>query len=193
MELARRDGLGGAAGADVDGGEVGSQLVGAIASVVRVPQAELAVAIVAPALDDHAGRAAELLQHPEAVDLGLAYKCVDTPEALMPSALELARSLAAGPTRSLGLSKALLNAPCPPEVKRLGAEACDIYRDKIEQAVAGVDEEAVKRYGVTLQKAGELGVSNEWTKLARTRANAYSPDKFPMTKDERIDFQMENP
>jgi tetratricopeptide (TPR) repeat protein len=83
-------------------------------------------------------------------------------------------------------SKALLGAPCPPEVKKLGAEACDIYRDQIEQTVAGVDEEAVKRYGVTLQQAGNLGVSNEWTRLARTRANAYKPDKFPMVKDEHI-------
>jgi tetratricopeptide (TPR) repeat protein len=90
-------------------------------------------------------------------------------------------------------SKALLNAPCPPEVKRLGAEACDIYRDQIEQTVAGVDEEAVKRYGVTLQQAGNLGVSNEWTRLARTRANAYKPDVFPMTKDEHIDLQLESP
>ena len=90
-------------------------------------------------------------------------------------------------------SKALLGAPCPPEVKRLGAEACDIYQQQIEQVVASVDEEVVKRYGVTLQKAGELGVSNSWTKLARTRANAYKPDQFPMVKDEHIDMQMESP
>jgi hypothetical protein len=90
-------------------------------------------------------------------------------------------------------SKALLGAPCPPEVKRLGAEACDIYQQQIEQVVASVDEEVVKRYGVTLQKAGELGVSNSWTRLARTRANAYKPDQFPMVKDEHIDMQMESP
>ncbi len=47
-------------------------------------------------------------------------------------------------------SKALLGAPCPPEVKKLGPEGCDLYREQIEQAVASVDEEAVKRYGVTL-------------------------------------------
>jgi 2-(1,2-epoxy-1,2-dihydrophenyl)acetyl-CoA isomerase len=46
----------------------------------------------------------------EAVDLGLAYRCVDSPEVLLEDALGLARSLAAGPTRSLGLSKRLLNA-----------------------------------------------------------------------------------
>ena len=46
----------------------------------------------------------------EAVDLGLAYRCVDAVETLVPEALAIARGLAAGPTRSLGLSKRLLNA-----------------------------------------------------------------------------------
>src|SRR5690349_13157404 len=46
----------------------------------------------------------------EAVELGLAYRCVDDPDALLPEAVELARRLAAGPTRSMGLSKRLLNA-----------------------------------------------------------------------------------
>lgn len=45
----------------------------------------------------------------EAVDLGLAYRCVPAGE-LAATADELAVSLAAGPTRSLGLSKRLLNA-----------------------------------------------------------------------------------
>lgn len=44
----------------------------------------------------------------EAVDLGLAYKCV-AEEDLGSTAAELAARLAAGPTRSLGLSKRLLN------------------------------------------------------------------------------------
>ena len=69
----------------------------------------------------------------------------------------------------------------------------ELRRPEIEEKVAGVDEEAVKRYGSTLQKAGELGVSNEWTRLARVRANAYKPDVFPMVKDEHIDMQMETP
>jgi 2-(1,2-epoxy-1,2-dihydrophenyl)acetyl-CoA isomerase len=46
----------------------------------------------------------------EAVKMGLAYRCVDEPEALLPEALALTRKLAAGPTRSLGLTKRLLNA-----------------------------------------------------------------------------------
>ena len=44
----------------------------------------------------------------EAVDLGLAYKCVPADD-LRSDAEELASRLAAGPTRSLGLSKQLLN------------------------------------------------------------------------------------
>jgi len=45
----------------------------------------------------------------EAVDLGLAYKCVPA-DALGTEATALAERLAAAPTRSLGLSKRLLNA-----------------------------------------------------------------------------------
>ena len=46
----------------------------------------------------------------EAVELGLAYRCAESPEVLARDAIEIARRLAAGPTRSLGLSKRLLNA-----------------------------------------------------------------------------------
>jgi 2-(1,2-epoxy-1,2-dihydrophenyl)acetyl-CoA isomerase len=46
----------------------------------------------------------------EAVDLGLAYRCVEEPHELMPAALDVAHRLADGPTRSLGLSKVLLNS-----------------------------------------------------------------------------------
>lgn len=46
----------------------------------------------------------------EAVDLGLAYRCVESADALLDEALSLTRQLAAGPTRSIGLSKRLLNA-----------------------------------------------------------------------------------
>jgi 2-(1,2-epoxy-1,2-dihydrophenyl)acetyl-CoA isomerase len=46
----------------------------------------------------------------EAVDLGLAYRCVKKPELLADEAMEIATRLAAGPTRALGMSKRLLNA-----------------------------------------------------------------------------------
>jgi 2-(1,2-epoxy-1,2-dihydrophenyl)acetyl-CoA isomerase len=46
----------------------------------------------------------------EAVSLGLAYRCLASPDELAREADELAVRLAAGPVRSLGLSKQLLNA-----------------------------------------------------------------------------------
>jgi 2-(1,2-epoxy-1,2-dihydrophenyl)acetyl-CoA isomerase len=53
----------------------------------------------------------------DAVTAGLAYRCV--PEAdLAGEAEELARGLAAGPTRSLGLSKRLLNASFETDLAR---------------------------------------------------------------------------
>jgi 2-(1,2-epoxy-1,2-dihydrophenyl)acetyl-CoA isomerase len=45
----------------------------------------------------------------EAVDLGLAYKCVEA-DTLATEASAMARKLATGPTRALGLTKRLLNA-----------------------------------------------------------------------------------
>jgi 2-(1,2-epoxy-1,2-dihydrophenyl)acetyl-CoA isomerase len=53
----------------------------------------------------------------DAVALGLAYRCV-APDALAGEALDLARRLAAGPTRSLGLSKRLLNATFETDLAR---------------------------------------------------------------------------
>lgn len=46
----------------------------------------------------------------DAVAMGLAYRCLATPDELASTADALAVTLAAGPTRSLGLSKQLLNA-----------------------------------------------------------------------------------
>jgi 2-(1,2-epoxy-1,2-dihydrophenyl)acetyl-CoA isomerase len=45
----------------------------------------------------------------DAVAMGLAYRCVEDPSTLRADAEELATRLAAGPTRSMGLSKRLLN------------------------------------------------------------------------------------
>src|SRR5206468_12992169 len=46
----------------------------------------------------------------DAVAAGLAYRCVDPAESLLDEAIALGARLAAGPIRSLGLSKRLLNA-----------------------------------------------------------------------------------
>lgn len=83
-------------------------------------------------------------------------------------------------------SKALLAAPCPSEVRRLGESACGMYRTKIEENVAQIEEKAVERYAVTLEQAGRLGVGNTWTREARVRLSGYRPDKYPLLHDERV-------
>lgn len=51
----------------------------------------------------------EKVKGAEAVDLGLAYRCSDSAEALASEADAVAVQLASGPTRAMGLSKQLLN------------------------------------------------------------------------------------
>jgi 2-(1,2-epoxy-1,2-dihydrophenyl)acetyl-CoA isomerase len=73
----------------------------------------------------------------EAVELGLAYRCVP-PEDLAHTAEELATRLAAGPTRSLGLSKRLLNASFETDLARsLDAEG-------VAQSLAATSDDLVE-------------------------------------------------
>jgi len=71
----------------------------------------------------------------EAVELGLAYRCLDSVEELAVAADSLAAKLAAGPTRSLGLSKQLLNASFETEL------APSLEREGQAQAMAAVSPE----------------------------------------------------
>jgi 2-(1,2-epoxy-1,2-dihydrophenyl)acetyl-CoA isomerase len=52
----------------------------------------------------------ESLSGADAVAAGLVYRACESSDAVLTTATELAAQLAAGPTRSLGLSKRLLNA-----------------------------------------------------------------------------------
>jgi 2-(1,2-epoxy-1,2-dihydrophenyl)acetyl-CoA isomerase len=71
----------------------------------------------------------------EAVDLGLAYRCVPTVDELAVVAGELALRLAQGPTRSLGLSKQLLNRTFETDL----TDSLD--REAHAQAMAGTSPE----------------------------------------------------
>ncbi|HMD45895.1 MAG TPA: enoyl-CoA hydratase-related protein [Acidimicrobiales bacterium] len=70
----------------------------------------------------------------EAVALGLAYRCVDASD-LATEAQDLARRLAAGPVRALGLSKQLLNASFESTL------ADSLEREGVAQALAGTSAE----------------------------------------------------
>jgi 2-(1,2-epoxy-1,2-dihydrophenyl)acetyl-CoA isomerase len=70
-----------------------------------------------------------------AVELGLAYRCLATQEELTGAAAELATRLAAGPTRSLGLSKVLLNSTFETTL------AESLEREGLAQAMAATSPE----------------------------------------------------
>ncbi len=71
----------------------------------------------------------------EAVEIGLAYRCLPSVDELAKEASELAGRLAAGPLRSLGLSKQLLNATFETSLPEL------LDREAQAQAMATVSAE----------------------------------------------------
>ncbi len=83
---------------------------------------------------------------PEAVALGLAYRCCATSEALAEEATALAARLAAGPVRSLGLSKQLLNATF-----ETGLSA-SLDREAQAQAMAAVSAEMAEGMAAFAEK-----------------------------------------
>ena len=85
----------------------------------------------------------------------------------------------------------------PEEVKKLSKKACKIdptlcgvaeteYKDAIYQFVTPVEDEAKKQWKATLDRASDLGVTNDYVKKARENLSKYLPDEFPFIKDERI-------
>ncbi|MBN2575132.1 MAG: tetratricopeptide repeat protein [Deltaproteobacteria bacterium] len=89
----------------------------------------------------------------------------------------------------------------PDEIKRLSKKACKLdpelcgvaeteYKDAIFQFVTPVEDEAKRQWKATLNRAADLGVTNEYVKKARENLSKYLPDEFPFIKDERIGVEL---
>ena len=93
------------------------------------------------------------------------------------------------------LAEGYRSAPIPPQVKRLGQEALDLYQSqldqKLDEAVRPYEETAKKNYEVCVTKSREFGVSNEYTEEALKRLNAFDPTGFPLLKKPRIEVVIE--
>ena len=59
------------------------------------------------------------------------------------------------------------------------------YKDAILQYVTQVEDVAKNEWKATLERAAQLGVTNEYVKKARENLSKYLPDEFPFVKDER--------
>jgi len=81
-------------------------------------------------------------------------------------------------------SNTVVDAPIPPEVKRLGDEAVASYQDQLGQMSAQLDDKAVEAYQATLTEAKKAHVlNNEWIKKTLESLNRYRPKEYPLLKD----------
>jgi TolA-binding protein len=90
----------------------------------------------------------------------------------------------------------------PADVVSVGKKACRAdpslcgeaetqYKDAILSYVTSVEDVAKTEWKATLDRAAQLGVTNEYVKKARENLSKYLPDEFPFLKDERP--QLEQP
>lgn len=82
--------------------------------------------------------------------------------------------------------KKLLESPCPVEVKaELGEEGCFEYKIQLEELIAPIMDKAIFAYESAAEKATDLRVVNEWTKLAMEKVCEFSPTKCKSLKEPR--------
>ncbi len=63
------------------------------------------------------------------------------------------------------------------------------YKDAIFGYVTPIEDKAKAQWKATLDRAAQLGVTNEYVKKARENLSKYLPDEFPFIKDERISVE----
>lgn len=76
----------------------------------------------------------------------------------------------------------LYEAPIP---AGLSADEEDYYRTQLEDIAVPLEDEAVKRYKLALEKGREFKVTNQWTKRIVAALNKFEPSKYPLFKEER--------
>ncbi len=80
-------------------------------------------------------------------------------------------------------AEALVNSPCPPEVKRMGQIACDEYKSVLVEKAAPIEDRAVTAYEEAYAKTRELGVVNEWVERIEETLSQFRPDQYPLLKE----------
>ncbi|RKG81110.1 hypothetical protein D7W82_28470 [Corallococcus sp. CA049B] len=117
-----------------------------------------------------------------------AVKAVDAAYAKVLPYKQLEWSLASFYRRGYALERfaaTLLDAPVPPEVKRLGDDAVLTYQDMLTQRTVALEDRAVESYAATLKEARNNRVSNEWTRRTQESLNRFRPKEYPVLKEAR--------
>jgi TolA-binding protein len=87
------------------------------------------------------------------------------------------------------------NEPVPRQVKRLGQEAIDIYMGQVDQILAQqvdpITTEAKRLYKECIDRAKQLGISNQYTEEALKKLNAFDPVTYPLMKRAKVETVIE--
>ena len=85
----------------------------------------------------------------------------------------------------------LLEAPVPPELKKLGDEYVAQYQDTLSQASIPIDERAMEAYKKAIATARELKIANEWTRHILESLDKYDHTDYPLLKDAKQEMLLE--
>lgn len=80
----------------------------------------------------------------------------------------------------------LIESPCPADVRSIGGEdACIEYRIMLEEQMMPINDRAVTAYETAADRAQELRIVNDWTKLTMEKVCQYTPSKCRSLKEPR--------
>ena len=89
------------------------------------------------------------------------------------------------------VAAAFRQIPVPRNIKKLGQDAVDMYKDKLDQALAAntepLEKAAKLAYKACVDRAANLGIANTYTEQARQRLNAFDPQKYPLLKPPKVE------
>jgi tetratricopeptide (TPR) repeat protein len=93
-------------------------------------------------------------------------------------------------------ARKLLDAPPSPKIIKLDQQNPDAgilgqYNDLMQQYAGPGEKIAQEQWVKVLEYAAKVPLSNEWTKLSQSRLHDYQPEKFPLARDEAVEFQLE--
>ncbi len=86
----------------------------------------------------------------------------------------------------------LREAPVPKSLKPY-SEAWFAYQDIVAAAASQFEAKAISFYEMTLARAKEYNIANEWTRAATERLNIYKPEEYPLLREPAVALELEAP
>ena len=88
------------------------------------------------------------------------------------------------------VAESFINAPCPKAIKLSAKEleltvdeVCDEYAELLQEKAMPIEDKAVAAYELTVERAKEFQIANEWTRKNLHALNKLRPDEWPIHRD----------